>query len=317
MRNLNDFVLHKLYGLIYADNKMPEEAAKEYEKALEFKKDGHTSYLLSWHYWENREYEKAREYALLAIENGYDLAYDLYKKVMWGYFRNYGETKKVLEEGMNKNISIAFICRYYLEQESGGGYNVDFLLSALECDSGIKKGEIALRIAQHYHFLILNEDPFFYSEDKQKTKYYYDLAYQYGFYIKSNDNFLMFENFRIFDDYPIYEKLLENFDKESRFIFLFALMEKQWNEKKDNNPYSDNMIRLLLDQLVFQDKNLVAEMIRAYATRQPRLVLQNIYYNHGKAIESVPSLFSEQYDVFFEHFVAEIKKSEFDDSFAS
>ena len=97
MIELSRFDVHKIHGYIYAAVDNNTKALEQFELALKEKEDAQVYFQMAYCYVYLREYETAKEYALKAINLGYD-AYDLFTKVAFGNLRDYGATLKVLKE---------------------------------------------------------------------------------------------------------------------------------------------------------------------------------------------------------------------------
>ena len=98
MITLTQFDKYKLEGFVYLSREMYNDSLESFEKALKIKEDGHIYFQMAYDYVYLKDYKKAQECALKAINNGYD-AYQLYDKIAVGNLQDIYTSIKVLKEG--------------------------------------------------------------------------------------------------------------------------------------------------------------------------------------------------------------------------
>lgn len=261
MIRLTDFDLHKLYGLIYYyDCEKYKEAIEELELALSMKMDPQIYYVLAECYYRLREYKKARDYALDAIELGYD-AYLLFEHISWDNLSDYGETIKVLEKGMKKHRSSAYLiyAKYAEYHERPMYYD-----SAFEYAKDSKKGLVAYEIYKGYKELVENE----YYFDNDKTLYYLKLFIEYGAPNKmlTGISSKLFDEYELHFDHDVISLLFDrcSYDYEAKIVFLLMLLEKQYIEEGSNYFDKNSIIHLWLTFLSKDTRRIFPNLLLAY-----------------------------------------------------
>lgn len=300
MVQLTDFELHKLYGLIYKLNGFDTLAIKEFLRALIHKQDGHTYYECAFCYGRVGNYKECQKFALLAIENGFD-AFRLYVDVTWGNIRNYGECKNYLEKWALKNNWSAFENLAHLERLSDSVNEMEYLEKAFELAPLEEKGRIALVIGTQ---LLKTADQIRgvvpVQKYEEKGLYYLEQAAKYGDYIKTNRNLKLFNNTCSINSFHIFEKMLRNFDKEARFIFMFHLLKKFNETNPDGNPLDNRILGLLIKLVGYRDKNPIGALYIKYYQNAPKFVLRIAYkkYELESILFPVPKAYFDDFQNF-------------------
>lgn len=81
MITLTQFDKLKLEGFVFSSHELYEDSLESFNKALEIKEDPQIYYQMAYCYCYLRDYKKAQEYALKAIDKGYD-AYSLFAQIV-------------------------------------------------------------------------------------------------------------------------------------------------------------------------------------------------------------------------------------------
>jgi tetratricopeptide (TPR) repeat protein len=240
---LSDFDKKKIEGLVYLNDSDGETANEQgvidcFKEALNIKDDPSLYSYISLALCRMREYKEAQDYAIKAIEKGYD-AYGLYSKITVGNLANVNQAVKVLKSGVEKRNPSACLemaklhIDNNLEPDMVDYFEASkYLDLAFEYSSVEKRGLIAYTISRWYG--ILNRmHPYFKSTKKEDMELYYlKIFNEYGgaFVSSEGTNIELFNVYDANDDYGIIDVLYKRFDGDAYAIFALLLLQEEYEK---------------------------------------------------------------------------------------
>lgn len=234
---LTEFDKKKLEGRLLLSHGFQNKAIQRFNSALDIKNDPEIYFHLAYACCDLKDYVKAQEYSLKAIELGYD-AYALFSLITIGNLRDITTATNVLKKGMEKKHSSA-----YFEMARLHIYNVvepdmldpfkasECLELAYEYAPEEKKGLTAYSISKMYKALYRLFPYFSKYEKENKELYYLKIFNKYGVGINSfcGGYAELFETANKSDDYSVIQTLFDGFNGEAMFIFALMLLYEEYS----------------------------------------------------------------------------------------
>ena len=239
---LSEFDKKKVEGLIYlngTDDSCNEKGAIEcFKEALEIKEDPSLYAHISLALCRMREYCDGQEYALKAIEKGYD-AYGLYSKITIGNLANVNQAVKILKEGIEKKEPSA--CLELAKLHIDNNLEPDmidyfeaskYLDIAYEYTPVPKKGLIAYTISRWYR-LLNNKFPHYKNPRNEDMELHYlKIFNEYGGVLvpAKGTNLELFNAADKNNDYSIVDVLYNRFDGDAYTIFALLFLQEEFDK---------------------------------------------------------------------------------------
>ena len=227
----------KLEGRVNLSHGENETAIKWFNRSLELETDPEIYFYLAYAYCYLREYRKARDYALLAIEGGYD-AYALYTKISVGNLQDVYGAIKILKKGVEKRYFSACIEMAKLHVENTvlpdmiDPYEAsNYLEKAYQCAPIEKRGTVAYMISKWYRILYSKFPDYFDFKSEVSELYFLNICYEYGapLYYPKEFNIELFDVANKNDDYGVIQMLFDKFDGDAMFIFALLLLYEEYS----------------------------------------------------------------------------------------
>ena len=183
-----------------------------------------------------REYKKAQEYSLKAIDGGYD-AYDLYASITIGNLADMNNAIKVLNAGIEKHIPTACLIMARLHIDNNLEPDMcdplkasKYLELAFQYASEEEKGIVAYKIAKLYRLLHGMFPQSMRSETDNRQYYYFNVFNNYGGAVApvGGLNIDLFNAACINDDYSVVHTLLNSLNGDALFIFALLLLDEEY-----------------------------------------------------------------------------------------
>lgn len=260
---LNQFDKLKLEGFVFSSHELYEDSLESFNKALEIKEDPQIYYQMAYCYCYLRDYKKAQEYALKAIDKGYD-AYSLFAQITVGNLAKVNEAVKVLNEGVEKHFSSACLALANLHIDNNLEPDMrepfeaaKYLELAYEYSKPEERIQILYSIYKQYRVLY-GFYPYcatYFKEDRA-LKYLKEYN-KYG----GHPSPLSFFNVSLFneldkkDDHEIVQLLFDRFNGDSKLIFGLLLLEEELKEKGEIHATHDSFAFLTMLEGVLKDNN--------------------------------------------------------------
>lgn len=237
MIQLTDFDKYFLNGRLSLITNKDEDALNWFLKALAIKEDPEIYKFIAYIYRRERKYKKAQEYALKAINSGYD-CYSLFTRISIDNLGDVNIVLEVLEEGARKHIygaylKLAHLCiNNYADPDMVTPFKAsEYLELAFEYCEPEQKGKAAFDLynayeclyRMHPHIKKWHEEDRYLKYLKMCNSYGNPLGHQYGIVTKIFD-----EGYKN-NDSSVIKILFEKLDAESLFIFSLLLLEEELN----------------------------------------------------------------------------------------
>lgn len=237
MLYLTEFDKKKLEGQLLLSRGFQNKAIQSFNSALDIKNDPEIYFHLAYAYCDLKDYVKAQECSLKAIELGYD-AYALFSLITIGNLRDITTATNVLKKGMEKKHSSAYfeMAKLHIdnvvEPDMLDPYKAsEYLELAYEYAPEEKKGQTAYSISMMYKMLY-GFFPYFskYTKENKElcylkifNKYGGGTALLYGMHTK------LFDVANNSDDYSVVQTLFDGLNGEAMFIFALMLLHEEYS----------------------------------------------------------------------------------------
>ena len=233
---LTEFDKRKLEGRVNLSHGENENAIKWFDRALELKEDPEIYFYKAYACCYLRDYEAAREYALMSIRGGYD-AYALYSKISVGNLRDVSGNVSELKKGIEKHYPSACLemARLHIDNVSEPDmldpYEAsNYLELAYQYTPAEKRGLFAYSLSRWYRTLY-NTFPYFIDFKSENSELYYLKVFNESggtLYGPRSINVELFDAFNKNDDYSIVQSLFNRFDGDAFFIFALLLLHEEY-----------------------------------------------------------------------------------------
>ena len=236
MIKLTEFDKYKAKGFIYETNNKYKDAIACFNKALKIKEDGQIYYVLSLCYCHKKDYKTGQEYALKAIQAGYD-AYELYNRITVGNLAKVHDSVKVLEEGVKKQFPSACIALADLHLNNNLEPDMvdplkaaEYLELAYEYAKPEERSDIAIALYERYKN-IYKISSYYQSVFKENRELkYLKIVDSLGGRVvpPAHFNYIMFDILEEHEDYDVIQSLFNRFDDDAKLIFGLFLLEEEY-----------------------------------------------------------------------------------------
>lgn len=240
---LSDFDKKKVEGLILLkgnDNQSSNEqgAINCFKEALNIKDDPSLYAYIAFALCRLREYKEGQEYALKAIEKGFD-AYGLFTNITVGNLAKVNDAVKVLMTGVEKHNASACLelARLHIDNNLEPdmvdyGEASKYLDLAFEYTPVPKRGLIAYRISHLYKNLNNKFPSLATSRGEDMELHYLKIFNDYGGVLNSvrGTNIELFNSADKNDDYSVIDILYDRFDGDAYLIFGLLFLQEEYEK---------------------------------------------------------------------------------------
>lgn len=317
MVQLDQFQKYKLEGFIYSVHELYQDSIDSFEKALEIKTDGQIYYQISYCYCYLKDYKKAQEYALKAINEGYD-AYILFKDITVGNLAKVNDAVKVLNGGVEKGFASACLALANLhidnnlEPDMKDPFKASkYLELAFEYAKPEEKAQVVYSVYSNYKVLF-GMNPYFskFAKEDKISKYLKEFNKLGGFpQTPSFFNVSLFDELDKRDDKEVFDLLFKRFDGDAKLIFGLLLLEDEMRDSGKVSADHDSFAFLNILEGVMKDNNGACMLLMALCfgsdldgAEKDEKIVKSLFADARKSHVCIPSRFRDLVNGLIDHF---------------